>query len=94
MDSKYNLILQTIIGLFLEKHDIVITTKDIDDSVDVFDKYGLDSMNVLEFTIKISEIFGINYGQSIKDIESLISCNQLVERIYQITNKQQNLNGE
>ena len=94
MDSKYNLILQTIIGLFLEKHDIVITTKDIDDSVDVFDKYGLDSMNVLEFTIKNSEIFGIHYGQSIKDIESLISCNQLVERIYQITNKQQNLNGE
>lgn len=48
---------------------------------DIFAEYGLDSMDVLDFTLQLSKKLDISFGESIDDIESLVTFGTLLNRV-------------
>lgn len=44
--------------------------------------YDLSSMDAVSLSIEINQIFGFGFGESIDDIDSLVSFGALTKRIY------------
>ncbi len=81
----------TLAQVASQLQSIIADVKGIDaDSIvlspddDFLVKYDLGSMDAVSLSVKISQQFGFGFGESIEDVDSLISFGALAKRIHAV----------
>ena len=72
---------KTVLSLLHSKFQGDPSSIELTPETDIFGAYGLDSMDVLDFTLELSNTLGISFGETIDDIESLVNYGSLLTRV-------------
>lgn len=72
---------QRLINIIAEIKKIPVNSIELIASDDFITKYNLDSLDSVTLTVRISSEFGVNFGESMDDIDALATFGTLVELI-------------
>ncbi|WP_422444823.1 MULTISPECIES: acyl carrier protein [unclassified Endozoicomonas] len=72
---------QSLMKIIADIKKLPVDTIELSDSDDFITKYNLDSLDSVSLTVQISSELGVNFGESMDDIDALASFGTLVELI-------------
>lgn len=72
---------QSLMKIIADIKKLPVDTIELSDSDDFITKYNLDSLDSVSLTVQISSKLGVNFGESMDDIDALASFGTLVELI-------------